>query len=164
MANEVQEWMTKAADEIIRLMEARPGNLLGKREYEFALRQSASIIAARLPWQRFSERYGTCNQHSGPHTEGYFSPQACLDWKPLNSSAASIPVEAEPGTPISHLLDVIRTWIVTELGLQMAAFSHPELKVKVTIRGYKKIILERTFDDEKRSKSVAPTLDTEEER
>lgn len=65
---------------------------------------------------------------------------------------------------VSDLLDVIRTWIVTESGPQMAAFSHPELKVKVTIRGYKKIILERTFDDEKRKKPVAPTLDTEEER
>lgn len=48
--------------------------------------------------------------------------------------------------PIDKLLDVIRTWMESESG-PTTKFSHPELQVQVTIRGYKKLILERTFKE-----------------
>ena len=50
-------------------------------------------------------------------------------------------------TAMDHLLAVIRTWIETESGPTFMTFSHPELKLQVKLRGYKKIILERKFDD-----------------
>jgi hypothetical protein len=47
---------------------------------------------------------------------------------------------------INAVLGVIKTWIETESGPTMATFSQPDLKLKIKLRGYKKIILERTFD------------------
>jgi hypothetical protein len=47
---------------------------------------------------------------------------------------------------IEKIMEVIRVWIKTESGPTRAVFSVPDLKVKITIKGYKKIILERTFN------------------
>lgn len=43
------------------------------------------------------------------------------------------------------LLSIIKTWIETESGPSYAKFSIPNLQLKVTIMGYKKITLERDF-------------------
>jgi hypothetical protein len=47
---------------------------------------------------------------------------------------------------LEKLLDVIRVWIETESGPTYARFNIPSLKLTVTHKGYKKIVLERTFD------------------
>ena len=54
----------------------------------------------------------------------------------------STPAKTEP---LDALLNVIRTWIETESGPHVK-FSDPCLKLQVTIKGYKKIILERKFE------------------
>lgn len=46
---------------------------------------------------------------------------------------------------LDNLLNVIRVWMKTESGPTMSKFSHPNLQVQVTIRGYKRLTLERTF-------------------
>lgn len=55
--------------------------------------------------------------------------------------------EFQAASPDENLLKIIRTWIKTESGPQMATFSIPELKVRVSLRGWKKIILERTLNE-----------------
>ena len=47
------------------------------------------------------------------------------------------------------LLDLIRTWVETESGPTMMTISNQKLNVRISIRGYKKIILERTFGKER---------------
>lgn len=47
---------------------------------------------------------------------------------------------------MDNLLGMIRTWIETASGPTHMTISNPELQVRVSIRGYKKIILERTLD------------------
>lgn len=34
---------------------------------------------------RFSQRYGVCDQHSGPHMQGSL-PMPCVDWQPLGKA------------------------------------------------------------------------------
>ena len=46
---------------------------------------------------------------------------------------------------LEPLMGVIRAWMISESGPTQMKFSHPKLQVQVTIRGYKKIILERQF-------------------
>lgn len=46
---------------------------------------------------------------------------------------------------LDNLLNLIKTWIETESGPTHATLSNPDLQVLVSIRGYKKLILERTF-------------------
>jgi hypothetical protein len=48
-------------------------------------------------------------------------------------------------TETESILNVIKTWIETESGPTAMKFSIPDLNLQVTIKGYKKIILERTF-------------------
>ena len=64
----------------------------------------------------------------------------------LEYRLAEAALPSPPPQPIDKLLHLIRTWMETESG-PTAKFSHPDLKVQVTIRGYKKLILERKFDD-----------------
>lgn len=52
---------------------------------------------------------------------------------------------ARAATRIDKLLAVIKAWIETESGPTLMKFHDPELQVQVSIRGYKKITLERTF-------------------
>jgi hypothetical protein len=47
---------------------------------------------------------------------------------------------------LKSLMNLIKTWIETESGPTMMKVSIPDLKVAITIRGFKKIILERTFE------------------
>src|SRR4051812_12638960 len=53
-------------------------------------------------------------------------------------------VPAQPA--LNNLLEMIKTWVETESGPKMKV-SLPDLKAQVTIKGYKKIILERTFKE-----------------
>ena len=46
---------------------------------------------------------------------------------------------------MESLLNLIKVWIETESGPVMTKLSMPDLKVSITVRGFKKIILERTF-------------------
>ncbi|PWT73851.1 MAG: hypothetical protein C5B59_12365 [Bacteroidetes bacterium] len=55
---------------------------------------------------------------------------------------------AERELSLRSLFDLIRAWIFSESGpTQMSVFI-PALKLHITIRGYKKIILERDFSRE----------------
>ena len=58
--------------------------------------------------------------------------------------------ETTPGQQkaLDDLANVIKTWIVTASGPTRMKFSHKDLELSVTIMGYKKIILERKFEEQ----------------
>ena len=62
------------------------------------------------------------------------------DWKTALSDSGVLREAAMP-----TLLDMISVWLVTESGPTRMKISIPELKVRVSFHGSRKIILERTF-------------------
>jgi hypothetical protein len=59
---------------------------------------------------------------------------------------ATVSVEKKPRKiDVARVLGLIRTWIETESGPSHVRLSIPNLQLQITIRGYKKIILERKF-------------------
>ena len=59
-------------------------------------------------------------------------------------STQPTPVTVGKTKEINALLNLIKTWIETESGPTHATFSIPNLQVRIKLRGWKKIILERT--------------------
>jgi hypothetical protein len=50
---------------------------------------------------------------------------------------------------LESVLALIKTWIETESGPTQCDFSQPDLQLSIKIRGYKRLILERKFEDSK---------------
>ena len=48
---------------------------------------------------------------------------------------------------MAAFLHLIKIWIETESGPIHCDFSYPDLQLLVKIRGYKKIVLERSFQE-----------------
>ena len=46
---------------------------------------------------------------------------------------------------VQKVMNLVKTWIETESGPTHCGMSIPDLHLSIKIRGYKKIILERTF-------------------